>query len=277
MLLYLTHDVVVRKEQNKMETKEAAAVKPQRKLPFEIYTPADKLTFLKVGIYGVSGAGKTTLAATSPKPFLINVEAGEAALIGRSDISIAKVEEFKEIDNIYKYLKHAKHDYQTVIIDSLTELQKRAMDMVLEGEGREMPHQGSWGQSMEYVRRIVRQFRDLDMHVIFIMGVADRKDAITGTVTDMPSLPGKLGQEVSSYLDVLGYLTMAYDAKSKSYSRKMKIQPSTRWHAKDRTGTLGAELSGEALNMTRIIETVHTAIRKEDAIVEDFVAPVEDE
>lgn len=258
-------------------TRERGAVMPTKKLPFEIYTPADKLTYLKIGIYGDSGVGKTTLAASSPKPLFINIEGGEAALLGREDISIIKVEDYRAVDKIYSFLKSGDHEFETVIIDSLTELQKRAMDMVLEGEGREMPHQGSWGQSMEYVRRTVRKFRDLNMHVIFIMGLADRKDGMTGMTTEMPNLPGKLGQEIPSYLDILGYMTMSIDAKTKTYSRNLRVQPSARWRAKDRTGTLGAVITEDVLDMGFIIDKVRNAERKEEAVVEEYIAPVDDE
>lgn len=70
----------------------------------------------KIVIYGTPGIGKTTFAATFPRPILIRFEDGAAAL----DIpTFPKLfRDLKDLNKAMQTLK-GKHDFQTVIIDSL--------------------------------------------------------------------------------------------------------------------------------------------------------------
>ena len=233
-----------------------AAKKP---LSFEIYRPEKKISYLKIGIYGDAGVGKTTLAATAPKPLFLNAEAGDVALRNK-DIDVIRIDEFQIIDQVYSWVDHhirnGTFEYETIVIDSLTEIAKRAMDMVLASEGRDMPHQGDWGRSMEYVRRIVRKFRDLDLHVVFVMGAVFREDSETGVAQQMPNLPGNLSPEVAGYFDILGYLHMER-TKPGVFGRKLRVQPSPKWRAKDRTNTLGAVIDEDQLDLTRMLKFIN--------------------
>jgi hypothetical protein len=142
--------------------------------------------------------------------------------------------------------------YKTIVIDSLSELHKRAMDAVLINEKHDMPHQADWGRSMEYIRRVVRKFRDLPIHTVFVMGSVFKEDPTTGMSEHMPNLPGKLAPEVSGYFDILGYLNMER-ARPGEFERRLRVQPSPKWRAKDRTSTLGAFLGEDQLDLSKVI------------------------
>jgi phage nucleotide-binding protein len=228
------------------------------KLPFEIYRPEKKITHLKIGIYGDPGVGKTSLAATAPRPLFLNCEAGDVALRNK-DIDVIRVDDFSMMPMIMTWLEEnaGKPDfYQTVVIDSLTELSKRAMDNVLKAENRDMPHQADWGRSSEYVRRVVRKTRDLPIHTVYVLGSIFKEDAATGISEHMPNLPGKLAPEVAGYFDILGFLTMVR-VSPKEYGRRLMVQPSPKWRAKDRTNTLGTHLDQDQFDLTKMVSFVN--------------------
>ncbi len=67
-------------------------------------------------IYGIEGIGKSTLAAQSPKPIFISTEDGLDRI---SCDSFPLCRSFEEMIGNIRTLKDEKHDYQTLVIDSL--------------------------------------------------------------------------------------------------------------------------------------------------------------
>jgi hypothetical protein len=87
----------------------------------------------KIVVYGVPGVGKTSFAATFPKPVLIRVEDGAGAM----DIPTFPklIENLGELNRALKALQ-GKHDFKTVIIDSLDWLEPLVWDYLCKREGK---------------------------------------------------------------------------------------------------------------------------------------------
>ena len=67
-------------------------------------------------IYGIEGIGKSSLGANAPKPIFISTEDG----LDRIDCdSFPLCRSYEEMAGCLKTLKDEKHDYQTLVIDSL--------------------------------------------------------------------------------------------------------------------------------------------------------------
>jgi hypothetical protein len=67
-------------------------------------------------IYGVDGAGKSTWASTFPSPIFIGPENGSDNL----DVSRAEeIDSYKKMLDSLEWLKNNKHDFKTVVIDSV--------------------------------------------------------------------------------------------------------------------------------------------------------------
>lgn len=66
-------------------------------------------------IYGTDGVGKTTFAASAPKPIVIGAESGSSNL----DVSRFEPKTFEELMGVIEELRSSKHDYETVVFDSL--------------------------------------------------------------------------------------------------------------------------------------------------------------
>lgn len=71
----------------------------------------------KVVIYGVPGVGKTTFAATWPKPILLRTEDGASALDVPTFPKVAS--SISDLRDACNALLQEQHDFKTLILDSL--------------------------------------------------------------------------------------------------------------------------------------------------------------
>lgn len=88
---------------------------------------------LKAFFYGNAKVGKTTAAIQFPKPYIIDTERGcenkkYSKLIDDSGGAIFQTQDFQEIINEIKSLLSVKHEYKTLVIDSLTPLYNNLVD-----------------------------------------------------------------------------------------------------------------------------------------------------
>lgn len=205
----------------------------------------------KVLIYSDPGVGKTTAAALSPKPLIINCEGGTLCLnkfkkyYDELDIKTFRPQSIQELQEVFWYLKSGNHDRQTVVLDSLSEIQRMSMDEILLDPSRDSkydrdtPILQDYGKNTQQMRRLVRTFRDLRMNVVFTCLAQERKDENDGTVRVMPDLTPKLATDVMGYVDVVGYMFVS----GENSTRKMLVQPKGKYLAKDRSGKLGVGLT----------------------------------
>jgi hypothetical protein len=103
--------------------------------------------------------------------------------------------------------------FKTVITDSLTEAQKYCMYQLLgidplkqkldaEPDSAEWK---DWGSSREMIQFLVRRFRDLPIHSIFICSKAEEQDS-KKQYHYSPMLPGKLSDDVRGLVDTVGFI-----------------------------------------------------------------------
>ncbi len=210
--------------------------------------------YLNILVYGDSGVGKTTLAGSCDevpdlRPVLIiDFEGGTESLVRTyPDVDQIRVANWVEMQQVYDALLRGKHDYQTVILDSLTEIQKFNMynimqELVADKPEREedVPSMREWGRNLEQMRKFVRAFRDLPMNTVFTALKKEDKNEKTGMVTTLPSLSGKLAGEVAAFLDIVVYYYMkTVTEDDKKVDKRILLTAKTETIiAKDRTGTL---------------------------------------
>ena len=253
-------------EEKQVEVQEAQAVPEEETGPrLDIVKSSNRMPYLKIMIYGPPGVGKTVLAGTASRskalsPVLFaDAEAGTLSL--KDDIDVVRITDMPTLGKMVKFLRTEKQ-YKTVVIDSLTEVQKIIMKHVIQQavkedpkHDKEIPYQKDWYRNSELVRRIVRSFRDLPMHVIFTALDREVKDDLTGSVQTLPALPGQLAGEVPGYLDIVGYLTV--QEVDGNIVRRLIVQPTPMIMAKDRSDALGPWIDNPELSsiVKRIVQS----------------------
>lgn len=94
-----------------------------------------KNSALMATITGDAGIGKTSLAATFPKPVFIRVEDGMQSI--PEEVRPDAFPQLEKVEDLWEQLKaliNEKHDYKTVVIDSVTRLERMFIDHVVDND-----------------------------------------------------------------------------------------------------------------------------------------------
>lgn len=222
---------------------------------------------MTITIFGESGVGKTWLGTTAPGPRLILDVEGRTRFAPTKkgswnpmaqppkadeieETTVAVVRDFQTFNMAFQWLASGQHPWKSVVLDSVTELQKRVMD---ETVGTRMPETQDWGTVLRRMEALIRSFRDLTNHptnpldmVVFI-AMAHVKDS-----KYRPMLQGQIASTFPYYVDVLGYMYVSDDNQ-----RHLLVQPrdgNPGFMAKDATDTFGAVVTQP--NLTEMLQVL---------------------
>lgn len=215
---------------------------------------AERMPHFNLMVYGRSGVGKTRLAGSSHsvdemrRVLLIDIEGGSLTLRKDfPDVELVRVQNWSEMQGVYDALYAGGHGFKTVILDSLTEIQKFNMTNIMkqlvdktDGErDMDVPSLREYLKNLEQTRRFVRAFRDLPINVIFTALEREDKDRMNRPIK-LPSLSGKMAQEVAAFLDIVLYYNMkeVEGPDGKRQLRVLQSQATESTIAKDRSGLL---------------------------------------
>ena len=216
----------------------------------KVESVSERAQFINLIVYGESGVGKTRFAGSATvvpdlAPVLfIDVEGGELTLAhSYPQAEVVRVQTWQQMQDIYDEVYRGDSGYKTIVIDSLTELQKfnmyGIMDELLIAEPNrdpDIPGMREWGKSTEQIRRFVRAYRDLPVNTIFTALTKGERNARTGVTTLRPSLSGKLAGEVPGFVDIVLYM---YVKRVEDQILRLLSSTSTdEIVAKDRSGKL---------------------------------------
>lgn len=133
-------------------------------------------------IYGRSGTGKTTLAATAPKKqlYLDVRDEGTDSIADVKDIDVVEIDEFASFEETYWWLRKNPDRYKSIVIDTVSQLQTIVAQEVAASKNKEVGRDGpkwgeltqrDWGTISSIMKEWLGNYRDLTrlgMDVIFI-------------------------------------------------------------------------------------------------------------
>lgn len=239
--------------------------------PLRGLTQPDANHHINAIFYGDTGVGKTHLAGSAAdypplSPVLmIDVEGGTLTLAGKK-VDVYHPRGWKDMQEAYNFLRNEDHGYKTVIIDSLTEIQRKLSLGFIMGELDEdtegyedlsrsiAPDRQDWLRTGEQMRKFIRAFRDLAWQakeghrVHVIMTALEKLDEKQRLVC--PEMPGKLGFGSGAFVDILGRLSVVptEDDEGNVRERRHLLVSShedargIRYLAKNRGGRLGRQV-----------------------------------
>ena len=186
-------------------------------------------------LFSEPGAGKTSSLKGTGRTLLISMESGELSLAGASNIDIVRVKTTNELKEAYTYIKENIEQYDTVAIDSLSELSE-----VIVGELKTLPEfQGMqnsiklWGTYTERMIKIAKSFRDLDNINVVLIALAES----TRSGYEEKMVPSVAAKKAQSKLPAL-YDEVIYINVNEDGNREFICQPTETILAKDRSGKL---------------------------------------
>ena len=109
----------------------------------------------RVLIYGPAGVGKTTFAASAKNPIFIQTEDG-ADVVGGARFPLAK--SFQDVEEAISTLVNEKHDYNTVVLDSLDWLETLIHAEVCKSEKVSSIEQIGYAKGYVYALNFWRKF-----------------------------------------------------------------------------------------------------------------------
>lgn len=225
-------------------------------------------------IHGDSGHGKSWLLNTAPGPRLLLDAEGRAEYLAdprdpsgltpqalvqwdpRTQIpaesadphtvTVVDVQKFEDAQVAYTWLASGQHPWNSVLVDSITELQQRAMDYIT---GTRQAEQQDWGTLLRELEAWVRKLRDLRNHptkplwaVVLSAGTQAKNNK------QRALLQGQLSLKIPYHLDVVGFLERGLDPATGQEVRTLHVKPYGPYEAKDNTHVLSAHYGASIPN-----------------------------
>jgi len=162
---------------------------------------------LKGLFFGPSKSGKTTLAGTAPKVLFLDAEGGTMSLRGK-DVDVFPIRIWADVEDALKTLTLEKHEWKSVVIDSVTMLQEVAGEVaglnaaIVAGDDPRRAYGGVGAM----IRHKILQFNALPMNVIFTAQLRERdqQDMESGQYPLTPDVTPAILRTLMAAPDVIG-------------------------------------------------------------------------
>lgn len=246
----------------------------------------ESLSFL---IHAKSKTGKTTLGATAPRPLMIDAEGGSKFLAMSSflqqlygrvpvikewrpasdppprhhddwDICVVNVIEWATVRQVYQWLMQSEHDFQSICVDSITEIQRRCKKRIMEETNIESMQQQHWGKLLTDMDDVIRGLRDLTLHptrpLACAIFIAESKEVNYRWV---PNMQGAVKDTLPYFMDAVGYLDLipAVDENGSPAGnvRRLWTEQSHQWEAGTRIPVMPSYI--DSPNITQIYRDIY--------------------
>jgi hypothetical protein len=207
---------------------------------------------IKALVYGRSGAGKTYLSQTAPKPLILSAEAGLLTL-SDVDIPVIEIKSIEDLQAAYQWITEdpAAASFETIILDSISEI---AEVVLATAKANNKDARMAYGELSERMQHTLRSFRDIPgKHVVFLAKEGLLKDEQAMTTTYAPAMPGaKLAESLPYMFDLVMRVGIGQVEGGAQY-RFLQCVGDLQYTAKNRGGRLDAM---EPPNLTHVFNKI---------------------
>lgn len=213
-------------------------------------------------IHAGSKLGKSTLSGTAPKPILVLDAEGSWRFIpvrqvywdpetgpppeydGSWDACVVQVQRWETVENVYRWITQYQTPFVSVVVDSITELQRRLKQNLVGTEAMKIQ---DWGVLLAKMDDKIRGYRDLTLipqiNVRCVVFIAETRQRHSDNKW-VPFMQGQIGVALPYWMDLVGYMypDFEYDENGQPLRevRRLWITPHPEYEAGERVqGRLG--------------------------------------
>lgn len=243
---------------------------------------------LSVLVHAASKTGKTTFAASAPPPIvMLDAEGGTKFLPaspsltealghplrtvrwdpqhppprhdGSWDAAIVSVRDWQTVRLAYQWLATGDHDFHSLVVDSITEIQRRCREQL---RGTEQMQIQDWGQLLSLMDAVIRKYRDLtiDPHnpIQVSVFVAETRRGNDGRW--IPYMQGQISIALPYWMDIVSYLYVDNELDDNGQAtrqvRRLLVGPDPQFESGERVqGAVGPIISDP--NITTILQQIY--------------------
>jgi hypothetical protein len=169
-------------------------------------------------IYGPVRIGKTSTAATWPRPVFLSagVEKGDTTLRSFPGIDVAQINSVADMQQAVDWISanYKSRGWETVVVDAVTFYADifitDMMDTKREGKKKEKMEQQDWGMLDTHLQKwLLPRLHKLDVNVVWIALEQEQKDEEGKIISRQPMLYGKTAVKFPAACDLIAYMSMA--------------------------------------------------------------------
>ena len=192
-------------------------------------------------IYGRGGVGKTTFAASAPKPLLLDFENGSKYLGDRGiNISVARFDKWLTAKDKQE-LSNVLPQFESIIIDPLGDVMDKIIDSeTISGRKYRMADGGltiaGWGEAKRQLKSFIEWLRDSKKNVIIVSHVSEIQTE--QGLEHRIQVATKLKDKIPDMVDIISFLGIRLKKGTEDEYERTLYTPAQggNFDSKDRTG-----------------------------------------